>query len=177
MERNSVETFLLVSKLRPDLYGCPQHASRRAAASLGIHRARHLVCAFLGVHAVCHHADSAMDGGTRRHSVCDWSITVRLVRTWIAHRAFVQQGETRGNGRFVARYQRKARRSTRWSLIHLATFHAASLIVLSPPKTPCLATKTEHGQTISAVSQADRSCCVQTLVPRLVSVPPKVPAR
>ena len=90
VEGNSVEAFLLVFELRPDLHGYPQHASRRTAASLGIHRTRHLVCSVCGVHAVRHHADAALDESPRRHSVRDWSCIVRLVRTWIAHRAFVQ---------------------------------------------------------------------------------------
>ena len=183
------------------------------AASLGIHRTRHLVCAFLGVHAVWHHADSALDESSRRHSVRDWSSTVRLVRAWIANRPFVQQGETRGNGRFVALYQRKARRSTRWSLIYLATFHAASLTLLPPPKTPCaLLRKPRFGEahverlhslvTCAACTEfwktrvqppmfrlklwnvvrlflpnRKRIGAIAFVVPRLASVPPKVPAR
>ena len=61
------------------------------AAGMGIHRTRHLVRAFLGVHAVRFHADPALDESSGRHPVRDWSSAVRLVRAWTLDGTFARR--------------------------------------------------------------------------------------
>ncbi len=95
-KQGALKTLLLVSQCWPGPHVPSQPASGWAAASLGIHPARHMVCAFGGVHAVRLDADAALDARSRRHRVLHRRGSLCLVCAWAADRSFLRQGAVHG---------------------------------------------------------------------------------
>lgn len=107
MEAGTAEDRILVSQYGLDFHGHSQHVARRIAASLGIHRTGHMVCAIFGVHAVRHNANAPLDARSGRYCLCHRRSVFCLVCTGIIDWTFLRRSTASRYGGCVARHSRR----------------------------------------------------------------------